>query len=791
MDSYLEDSAKAVVYGTVGNIEPKPASYFYFLENVSVCLEGSKKTFSFSDFLVITKKEDASCLKIFPGNLLKVTGIVYPFSSPSNPGQFDEKSYYKEQNIYYKMLSSNVSIQSKKENLWKKTLFVFRNKLSGVYQSCMGEKNAGVVCAMLLGEKSFLDVEVKSLYQLNGIGHILAISGLHVSILCAFLGWLLQRLKIPRPLPFFLTVLFLAGYGSLAGFGVSTSRAVVMMVFLLAGKELGRSYDALTALVFSAVLLFLRRPYAVCSGSFLLSYSAVLGSILTFPAMKSFFYGTKEQQQRYKRKQKRYLKEKQCNSRFPQAAVFFLLLPQKFLSSLLFSISVWVTTLPVVLYLFYEIPAYGILLNLFLLPFVSVLVVLALAGGLAGLFFLPLGALVLAPVERLLSCYERLCQLFLELPGAVLVFGMPGLVQIAAYAIFLAAFVLYWNYAYRQHADPANALQGSFGICRLFSKWDVAGKAAHIISIALFLFGVSCLFYRKPMKGLCVTMLDVGQGDGIFVQGAGGKTALIDGGSSSISGVGTYRILPFLKYYGISKIDYMVMTHSDEDHISGQLELLEDAWKKEISVGCLLMPCLKEEAYSKNGERLREVAARAKVPVKFIQAGDKIQEGKLTLLCLHPKADFSSNSANARSTVLSLSYGSFSMLFTGDLEQEGEEALCRFLSETGKIEASGNTFLGQGSHYESYGLIPGKYDVLKVAHHGSKNSTEERLLSFVSPKAALISCGEKNRYGHPHKETLGRLAEYKCQVFRTDYNGAVQIRSDGIGFIVNCYKKKR
>ena len=124
-----------MVYGTVGNIEPKPASYFYFLENVSVCLEGSKKTFSFSDFLVITKKEDASCLKIFPGNLLKVTGIVYPFSSPSNPGQFDEKSYYKEQNIYYKMLSSNVSIQSKKENLWKKTLFVFRNKLSGVYQS--------------------------------------------------------------------------------------------------------------------------------------------------------------------------------------------------------------------------------------------------------------------------------------------------------------------------------------------------------------------------------------------------------------------------------------------------------------------------------------------------------------------------------------------------------------------------------------------------------------------------------------------------------------------------------
>ncbi len=790
MDSYLDGSEKAVAYGTLSHMESKPASYFYFLENVSVRLKGCKKAFSFSDFLVITKKADdgakASSLKIFPGNLLKVTGIVYPFSSPSNPGQFDEKSYYKEQNIYYKMLSSDVSIQSRKENLWKKTLFVIRNRLSSVYQSCMGEKNAGVVCAMLLGEKSLLDADVKSLYQLNGIGHILAISGLHVSVLCAFFSWLLQRLKIPRPLPFFLTVLFLAGYGSLTGFGVSTSRAVVMMIFLLAGKELGRSYDALTALAFSAVFLFLRKPYAVCSGSFLLSYSAVLGSVLTFPAMKSFFYGTREQQQGYKRRQKRFIKEKQCNSRFPKAAVFFSLLPQKLLSSLLFSISVWVTTLPAVLFLFYEIPAYGILLNLFLLPFVSVLVVLALAGGLAGLFFLPLGALFLAPVEGVLSCYESLCHLFLELPGAVLVVGMPGMVQIAAYAFILAVFVLYWNYAYRQCAGSANTLQGGFGICRLFPKWGASGEAAHILSAVLFFAAIFGLFYRKPEKGLCVTMLDVGQGDGIFVQSAGGKTVLIDGGSSSVSGVGTYRILPFLKYNGISKIDYMVMTHSDEDHISGQLELLEDAWKKEISIGCLLMPCLNEETDSGNGKKLRDAAAQAKVPVKLIQAGDKIREGKLTLFCLHPKAGFVSSSANARSTVLSLSYGSFSMLLTGDLEQEGEEALCCLLSEAAEEKAPGNVFSGQDNG--SSGLVPGQYDVLKVAHHGSKNSTKEGLLSFVSPKAALISCGEKNRYGHPHKETLGRLAEYKSCVFRTDYHGAVQIRSDGEGFVLDCYK---
>lgn len=766
MDSLLEDSMEAVVCGTLDHIEVKPASYFYFLKKVSVRPKDGRQSFFFSDFLVITKKPDceaeaantgnASQDEIFPGNLLKITGTVYPFSSATNPGQFDEKSYYKEQNLYYKMMASNILLQGRQENFWKKSLFTLRSTLFQVYQDCMSEKNAGIVSAMLLGEKSLLDAEIKSLYQANGIGHILAISGLHISILCTFFSWFIQFLRIPRPFPFFLTALFLIGYGFMTGFGISTSRAVIMMLFLLAGKELGRSYDALTALAFSAVVLLVQKPYAIYSGSFLLSYSAVLGSILTYPALKRFFYGTEREQQKYRRRQKRRLREIQANSRFPKAAAAFFLLPQKILSSLLFSCAVWMTTLPVVLYLFYEIPAYGIVLNLFILPFVSVIVVLALVGGVLGMFYLPLGAMVLAPVEGLLDCYEFFCHLFLKLPKPVLVFGIPKLIQIIFYVLILAVLIFFWN--------------------SVHEKNSTSYRFYRIGSVVLFLCAGFVLFYRRPLKELCITMLDVGQGDGILIQSVEGTTILIDGGSSSVSNVGAYRLLPFLKYYGITKLDYMIMTHSDEDHISGQLELLQNCSNWGLSIGCYLMPELSEMSYTENDRKLRRAAAFAKVPVRYINTGDLLRDGKLTLLCLHPKRGFYSASANACSTVMSLSYGSFTMLFTGDLEKEGEEALCRLLSEV-KSQSKISDFL------------PERYVALKVAHHGSKNSTGEEILSYLSPDAALISCGSKNRYGHPHKELLGRLEACHSRVFRTDEGGAIQLRSDGKDFFASCYQK--
>jgi len=764
MDPYVRDSAEGVVEGTLSHIDKKPNSSYYFLKEVSVRLNGTDTVFTFSDFLVIVSDVPVKGSTSFsenppvqemlkeepcPGNVLRVAGTVFPFSAPGNPGQFDEKAYYREQNLYYKMLAGEISVKSRETDLIRQFLFQVRDAFLKVYERGMEEKHAGMVSAMLFGSKSALDADDKLLYQANGIGHILAISGLHISILCTFFYQFLFFLRLPRLLPFLLTVFFLLGYGTMTGFGISTSRAVLMMLFAMLGREIGRSYDALTALSVSAVVTLVQKPHAILSGSFLLSYSAMLGCILIYPAVKTAFLGTKKQQREQSRTSHRKRREICANSRFPKIMAFLFSLPEKAASSFLFNISVWMATFPVVLYFFYEIPSYGIVLNLLILPLVPFLLIFSFLGGMVGIFCLPPALPFLYVAAWILDFYEMLCHFFLSLPCPVFVLGRPSVFSIAFYVAVLGALAIFFIQAY-------------------YNRERLAYRHRMALFV-IFLAAVFVLCYRRPEGKLSVAMLDVGQGDGILIEDGNGRTVLVDGGSTDVPEVGKYRILPYLKYYGISCVDYLVMTHSDEDHISGQLELMEQMGTSGVTVGCCLLPMPSEGCRGENYEKVRKMALQKNIPIRYLKPGSRITSGSLELLCLHPEAGFEGDSANASSTVLSLTYGSFSMLLTGDLEKNGEEAVTALFRE------------GKGS-------LPTSYDVLKVAHHGSKNSTSEAWLSYVHPKAALISSGKKNRYGHPHKELLERLQKQGSMIFQTKDSGAVQVVSDGTQFWVYGYR---
>lgn len=748
LDSYLEHSADAILTGTLDHIEPKTNTSYCYLKNVSIQLREKTGQFHFSDFLLIIKNNpnDLSAVKntsaILPvsGSLVRASGEICSFTSPSNPGQFDEKAYYKEKNIFYQMAASNLSVMGYETNVIKQSLYQLRDRLKQVYATCMAEKEAGIVSAMLLGDKTLLDADMKSLYQTNGIGHILAISGLHITIFCTLCYKLLSLLRLPRPVPFLAACFLLAAYGIMTGFGISTSRAVIMMLLVLFAAEAGRSYEPLTAAAVSAVCILLQKPYALFSCSFLLSYSAVLGVFLTYPALRACL-------------PERFFRQagKRRGRRWGNIEKYLLLLREKLISSLFASVSIQITTLPVLLYFFYEIPTYGIILNLFVLPLVSVIVACSMLGGILGLFLLPLAGFPLFLVTQILHFYEFLCHFFLKLPEPVQILGRPALWQIVIYYLLLAA--VCWLGSIRRYG---------------FGKEKVRFNSLYPAFMVLCLaFSAVVLLFRKPVSGLQFTMLDVGQGDGLFLQTGDGRTILIDGGSSDVSKVGTYRIIPYLKYYGIRRIDYMIMSHSDEDHISGQRELLENR-KSGIKTGCYLMAELPEGSRNGNYCNMKQTALKAGVPVYFFNTGDSIRIGALSLFCLHPDRDFRNDSPNACSVTLGLSYGSFRMLLTGDLEKEGEDAVLERLRERDIAE----------------------YTILKTAHHGSKNSTGDDFLSAVRPVAALISCGRKNRYGHPHKELLNRLGHIRSRVYRTDENGAVRICSDGKGFSVSCYRKR-
>ena len=231
-----------------------------------------------------------------------------------------------------------------------------------------------------------------------------------------------------------------------------------------------------------------------------------------------------------------------------------------------------------------------------------------------------------------------------------------------------------------------------------------------------------------------------------------------------------YSIIPYLKYRGIGRIDAAVVTHEDKDHISGLLEIMDDMEKGGIRIKRLILPDVSDAS---RGENYRELETRAQsigIPVSYISVGEEITIGKSSFLCINPNMNMTTEGANAYSTVLLMKRGSFKALFTGDVEQEGQENIKKIISD--------NTAL-----FEDITL-------LKVAHHGSKYTTDEEFLSLIKPKIALISCGENNTYGHPHDEVIERLENIGSKIYRTDESGAVIFRIKNDRIEAECFIPK-
>jgi competence protein ComEC len=643
---------------------------------------------------VIVYTSDSQNYRI--GNQITVQGSLQKFKKATNPGQFHEDKYYKTLNIDFKLQAEQIVISDSDYSRYAQSLSEIKSKLMKVYQNILADREAGTLTAMLLGEKYLLEEDVKQLYQDNGISHILAISGLHVSLIGMSVFWLLRKCKITKLTATLITVFFLYSYGVMTNFSVSTNRSVVMMAVLLIAALVGKTYDMITATALSALIILIQNPYQLMSAGFLLSFLAVIGIAVLLPILKELFPG------------KNGIKD-----------------------GLLISCCAMVTTTPIVLLYFYQYPLYGILTNLIILPFMTVLTLTALLAGLLGILSAKIGVFMIGGANYILKLYDLVCEGIRRLPFYVINVGDPGIIRILFSFILIVLFV--W-------------------LIRKYPKKYM---------VLLLLLSQLILFLPSYARGLRITMLDVGQGDAIYIESKEGTSFLIDGGSANLGKVGTYRIVPFLKSRGIGKLDYAIITHMDQDHISGLSEMLEQDL---FPVECVVLPDLrhKEENYLE----LESLAKEKEIPLRYIKAGDYIKEGMLEIYCLNPTQEEVGSTSNAASTVLSVTYGEFDMLLTGDLEKEGEERLIQRLKDQ--------------SYLKSWGITPANdYDVLKVAHHGSKYSTSEELLDLIIPEYALISCGENNWYGHPHPELLERLRESGCETFITYEKGALLLQTDG------------
>ncbi|MCR5249374.1 MAG: ComEC/Rec2 family competence protein [Lachnospiraceae bacterium] len=735
-DPYEKDVGKHVFLGTVEKKEFKKEKQVFFLRHVVI--DGNEDSTEIENCgLICVTDGDAPEI----GARVLVRGDLWLYPVATNPGEFDMRKYYLCQGYGARLNVWDWKHAGGSHDKWREGLWRIRCALGSLYDRLLPEEDAAVMKAMVLGDKGDLSTELKELYQSSGISHILAISGLHISLLGMGLYRLLRKASLPILPSVMVSLFFLVNYAILCGAGTSTLRAVTMFGLMAAADAERRSYDLPTALALSAASTTVTNPYLLLTGAFWLSYAAVCGVAMYAPAVAG----------ELRAEDKRL---------------------RKFLQALGSSLGATVFTLPLILKEYYAFPLYGVLLNLLVIPLMSVLMI-------SGLIMLPLGALSI-PLgvacglicHLILSLYRIFCLFFSELPGSVLITGCPSDLQfIAAYAIFGLVIL----------ADAKT-------LGRLLRRFPVRGKAGPVFWMILKA-GVSALAIVLLMVRLrpvfALTMLDVGQGDGLCVETEEG-CLMIDGGSTSKEELYKYQLGPFLKYRGISRVDYWFLSHPDRDHVSGLKELLADE-DCGIRVGALVLP----QAFGAEEDfaELCALAAARGTAVVYFAAGDRLHFGELTVESLHPVPGYVCEDVNEYSQILRFEVAGFTAVLGGDAtaksEAEAIENMERGRGSGGMVgsEADGIGKMDSGREAEGCAV-----DVMKLNHHGSRTSTSQEWLNYLAPRVVLISCGADNPYGHPHEEVLARVEEAGCGIFRTDQDGAVTVTLDpSKGYSIKTY----
>ncbi len=476
------------------------------------------------------------------GNTVQVMGELCFFEEERNPGGFSQKDYYQVKRIAAYLWSSQVQRLDGRVFLLRDLLYRFRLQWEKQLMETAGEEEGGVLCAILLGNKKEINDNIKQIYQMGGLSHILAISGLHLSFVGLGFYRMIRRLTGSYALGGAFGMAFLLLYIIMIGSSVSSVRALIMFCIRVGADMSGRVYDAPTAVAAAAAGVILWRPFSFYDAGFQLSFGAVCGIIFLYPLVSDEEAGYRNSAVKEKRNMRSSLLS-------------------GIKDSFTASICIQAATLPAILFHYYEFPVYSVLLNLIVIPLMSLLLVSGFAGSFLCLFWPGGGILCMQLCGLILKLYERLCRGICLLPKHQLITGKPEVFGIIVYCTGLLLCLL--------------LLHGK--ICR------AARAGAYTVGMLALIFSCPAVNH----KGLEAVFLDVGQGDGIFIRERGGITCLIDGGSSDVSKVGKYRIEPFLKARGVSEIDYAFVTHGDSDHISGLEELLGQGKDRHMHCGWL------------------------------------------------------------------------------------------------------------------------------------------------------------------------------------------------------------
>jgi competence protein ComEC len=597
-------------------------------------------------------------------------------------------------------------LASGRGSAFKSVLVDARDRFGDALSAALPEPEAALARGMLLGQRASIPPEVNDDFNRAGISHLIAISGSNVSIVAQFavtsLAWLLgRRLSIVGA--FVLIALFTLVVGATP----SVVRAAIMGVVMLGAVLAGRSGSALTAVALAAALLTAVSPLAVLDVGFQLSFAATVGLIILARPLQEII-----------------------------APLLSRITPDGVAAVLSESVSVTaaasLAVFPITAANFHRVSLVAVPANIVAVPLFTATILLsgvtAAAGLMSGAAGDVAGRFALVPLWALI----QIAGAFASLPHATVSIDAGGVaIAVAFYGSFgVVTFVL------------SRRRRLGLELPRLSPGWALPATVLVLVAGARLWFSV----LSADAGTLTVAVLDVGQGDAILITTPAGQRILVDGGPSGSRLLADLsRELPA----GAKRIDLVVMTHPQEDHVAGLVDLLSRYDVKKAVVSGTSSDTGAYRAW------LTEVAAR-RVPVEVVRFGEAAElGGGARLEVLSPALPYlahTEDDLNNNAVVLRLTYGAVSFLLTADLGPEGE---ARLLSERGDLRAT----------------------VLKVGHHGSASSSTEDFLTAVRPTLAVISVGADNTYGHPAPSTLLRLAG--IPVYRTDTNGTVRFQTDG------------
>ncbi len=665
------------------------------------------------------------------GDKISFSSRIRSIRNFSNPGGFNYKRYMSFKGVHGTAYTKEARLSLVKKG-FKKGLFSTIESARDGISLLIDQTNRGesrhVLKALITGDRSQITPTLRDAFNRAGVGHLLAISGLHIGIVATvsfmLFSWILSYIKFflwqgwVKKGAAILSLFPVLAYGMIAGMSPSTQRAVIMVFMFLMTFLFEREQDSLNTLAIAAMAILMVSPPSLFSISFQLSFSAVLAIICGISKLRN---KTEPGSQKENRSYARSL-----------AGKLFT-----FLSVSFFAI---MGTLPLVLYYFNQVSLVGLLTNLIFVPLIGFVVVpLSLCAVFiyplslqAAIFLIKAGGFILA--KTLISLH------FISgFPFVALKTVTPSLFEIACFYTGIAA------------------------VFNLNSPLALRRKQAKVVALVVIILFVADIFFwlekRVWHDDLRVTVIDVGQGTSALLELPGGQCMLIDGGGFSdnrVFDVGKSIIAPFLWRKKIRTVDTLVLSHPNSDHLNGLIYIaqnfnVKNVWSNYEAVNTM--------AYQKFMEVIEEkdidMPNFKVMPRSFDISG-------VLFTVLYPPADFIDKkkmetwrNTNNNSVVLKARFGSQSFLFPGDIMAKGEKEL---------VALAGNTL---------------KSTVLIAPHHGSKTSSTKGLLDSVQPQAVVISSGWKGRFGFPHKSVLKKYNKRGCEVFRTDIKGAIMMETDG------------